>query len=89
MVALVQSPVLALEVGILYIIIQQFENHLIYPLVVRKIVGVPSIMVILALVIGAQIGGFFGLLFGDTLGGGGHRSFGRYQLPQKQAIKES
>ena len=76
MVALVQSPVLALEVGILYIIIQQFENHLIYPLVVRKIVGVPSIMVILALVIGAQIGGFFGLLFGDSAGGGSYRSPG-------------
>lgn len=67
MVALTHSPVLALEVGILYIIIQQFENHLIYPLVVRKIVGVPSIMVILAFVIGAQVGGFFGLLLAIPL----------------------
>jgi len=67
MVALMHSPVLALEVGILYVIIQQFENHLIYPLVVRKIVGVPSIMVILAFVIGAQVGGFFGLLLAVPL----------------------
>ena len=67
MVALVQSPTLALEVGILYIIIQQFENHLIYPLVVRKIVGVPSIMVILALVIGLKVGGFFGILLAIPL----------------------
>ena len=63
-VALVPKPGIGLEVGILYIIIQQFENHLIsIQLVVRKIVGVPSIMVILALVIGAQIAGFFGFFF--------------------------
>ena len=45
-------------------------------------------MVILALVIGAQIGGFFGFCFGDSLGGGGHRSSGRFKLSQRQAVKE-
>ena len=61
-VALLASPTLALYVLILYIIIQQFENHLIYPLVVRKIVGVPPILVILSLVVGAKLLGFFGVL---------------------------
>jgi len=46
----------------LYVIIQQFENHLIYPLVVNKVVGVPALLVILALIIGAQIAGFLGIL---------------------------
>jgi len=46
----------------LYVIIQQFENHLIYPLVVRKVVGVSPIIVIISLVIGAQLAGFLGLL---------------------------
>jgi len=46
----------------LYIIIQQFENHLIYPLVVKKIVGVSPILVILSLVIGAKLAGFLGIL---------------------------
>ena len=46
----------------LYIIIQQFENHLLYPLVVRKIVGVPAIAVILSLVVGAKLAGFLGLI---------------------------
>lgn len=46
----------------LYIIIQQFENHLLYPLVVRKIVGVPAIVVILSLVVGAKLAGFLGLI---------------------------
>ena len=46
----------------LYLIIQQFENHLIYPLVVRKVVGVPPILVILALIIGGKLAGFLGIL---------------------------
>ncbi|OHA25840.1 MAG: hypothetical protein A3D56_01115 [Candidatus Taylorbacteria bacterium RIFCSPHIGHO2_02_FULL_45_35] len=46
----------------LFIIIQQFENHLIYPLVVKKLVGVPPILVILALIIGAKFAGFLGIL---------------------------
>lgn len=62
MVALAQSPLFALKVVILYIIVQQFENHLIYPLVVRKIVGIPPVIAILALVIGGNIAGFMGLL---------------------------
>lgn len=46
----------------LYLIIQQFENQLIHPLVVKKIVGIPSIVAIIALVIGAQIAGFLGMI---------------------------
>ncbi len=46
----------------LYIIIHQFENHLLYPLVVRKIVGISPIVVILALVIGFKLAGFLGVL---------------------------
>ncbi|MBN2093957.1 MAG: AI-2E family transporter [Candidatus Zambryskibacteria bacterium] len=46
----------------LYIIIQQFENQLIYPLVVRKIVGVPPLISILALIIGYKLAGFIGVL---------------------------
>ncbi len=46
----------------LYVIIQQFENHLIYPLVVKKVVGVPPLLVILALLVGAKIAGFLGIL---------------------------
>jgi len=46
----------------LYVIIQQFENHLIYPLVVKKVVGVPPLLVILALIIGAKLAGFLGII---------------------------
>ena len=36
--------------------------QLIYPLVVRKIVGVPPIVSILALIIGGKLAGFIGLI---------------------------
>ncbi len=52
----------ALMVVGIYLIIHQLENNLIYPLVVKKIVGVPPILVIISLVIGWKLAGFLGLL---------------------------
>lgn len=46
----------------LYVIIQQFENHLIYPLVVKKVVGLSPIVVIIALIVGGQLFGFLGII---------------------------
>lgn len=46
----------------LYVIAQQFENHLIYPLVVTRVVGVPPLLVILALICGAELAGFLGII---------------------------
>lgn len=62
LIAFFQKPVLGFYVLIFFIIIQQFENHLIYPVVIRKAIGVPPIIVILALIIGGKLGGFFGIL---------------------------
>jgi len=52
----------ALVVVGLYVIIQQFESQLIYPLVVRKIIGLSPIIVILALITGFKLAGFLGML---------------------------
>lgn len=46
----------------LYVIIQQFENHLLAPIVINKVVGVSPVLVILALIIGGQIAGFLGII---------------------------
>ena len=54
--------VLALVVTGMYVIVQQFENYLLYPAVVKKIVGISPIVVILALVIGAKLAGFLGAI---------------------------
>jgi predicted PurR-regulated permease PerM len=62
-VALVTGEVtLALWVAGLYLIVSQFQAHLIYPLVVKKIVGVAPILVIIALIAGGQLAGFLGVL---------------------------
>jgi predicted PurR-regulated permease PerM len=51
----------------LYVIAQQFENHLIYPLVVTRVVGVPPLLVILALITGAELAGFLGIILAVPL----------------------
>lgn len=58
---------LALIVTGLYIVVQQFESQLIYPLVVKKVVGVSPIISILAIVVGIKLGGFLGIILAVPL----------------------
>lgn len=46
----------------LYIVVNQFESNLIYPLIVKKIVGIPPLLVIVALIAGYTLAGFLGVL---------------------------
>ncbi|MBI5140437.1 MAG: AI-2E family transporter [Candidatus Vogelbacteria bacterium] len=61
-IAFTQSSTLGFMAFGLYVIIQQFENHLIYPLVVRKVVGVPPLLVVLAIIVGADLAGLLGAI---------------------------
>lgn len=56
------GPEIGLMITGFYIILQQFENHVLVPLVNKKLVGVPSLLVILSLLIGASLLGFWGLI---------------------------
>lgn len=58
---------LALWVLLVYVMVQQFENHIFYPLVVRKMVGISPILVIISLVVGANLAGFMGILLSVPL----------------------
>lgn len=58
---------LAIAVLFWYVIVNQFQSNLIYPLVVKKIVGVPPLLVILALIAGAQLAGFLGIIIAVPL----------------------
>jgi predicted PurR-regulated permease PerM len=51
----------------LYIVVNQFESNLIYPLIVKKIVGIPPLMVIVALIAGGTLAGFLGVLLSVPL----------------------
>jgi len=53
---------LAFIVAGLYVVVNQFEANLIYPLIVKKVVGVPPLMVIVALIAGGTLAGFLGIL---------------------------
>ncbi len=62
LVAFVVSPVLALAVVALYFIIHQSEGNLIAPTVMKKAVGLPPVVTLVALMVGAKLAGILGAL---------------------------
>lgn len=46
----------------LYFILHQFENYLIYPLIIKKVIGISPLVVILSIVIGFELAGFMGAI---------------------------
>ncbi len=52
----------ALIVGGFYLIVHQFEAYLIAPLIVKKVVGISPLVVILSILIGIELAGFWGLV---------------------------
>lgn len=61
------SPVMGFAAMALYFIIQQLENNLIVPVVMKKAVGLNPIITLLALLIGGKIGGVLGVLLAIPL----------------------
>lgn len=53
---------LAVIVVGLYVVVNQFEANLIYPLIVKKVVGIPPLLVIVALIAGYTLVGFLGVV---------------------------
>jgi predicted PurR-regulated permease PerM len=62
LVGLTVSPVIALLVAVFYILIQQAENHILTPLIMKRAVGLDPVVIILALLIGGTLAGFLGIL---------------------------
>jgi predicted PurR-regulated permease PerM len=60
--AFFHSPWAALIVAIAYLVIQQLESHILAPNIVGSSVGVHPLLVIFALLAGAQIGGILGMI---------------------------
>jgi predicted PurR-regulated permease PerM len=46
----------------LFFILHQFENYLIYPLIVKNVIGISPLVVILAVIIGGHLAGFWGVV---------------------------
>lgn len=52
----------ALIVVIIFTIIHQIEAHVIYPAVIKKIIGIPPLLVIISLIAGIELAGFVGII---------------------------
>lgn len=59
---LLQSPIIGFLVFIAYVLIQQFENHLLVPKVMQRAVGLNPLVVILVILAGAKIAGIPGAI---------------------------
>lgn len=59
---LVDNPLQAVWFVVMFLILQQFENNVIYPKVVGKSVGLPGMWVLLAVSIGGELMGVAGML---------------------------
>jgi predicted PurR-regulated permease PerM len=65
--ALAQSPMLIIFVVILYYIIHLVESNIIIPKLMQRVVGLNPIMIILALLIGFELGGVAGAILSIPL----------------------
>lgn len=62
LMAISESWTLGLYVVILFLVIQQLENHILIPIVMKKTVGISPVVVVVALLAGSQIAGFIGMI---------------------------
>ncbi|MDP2945869.1 MAG: AI-2E family transporter [Patescibacteria group bacterium] len=67
LLALSQSAVLGLWTLIFFIVAQQLEGHVLVPLLIKKLVGLNPVAVILAILVGAKLGGILGILLSVPL----------------------
>ncbi|MDB5085471.1 MAG: family transporter [Bacilli bacterium] len=61
--ALILSPKLAIKVVIVNLIVQQIEGNILSPAIVGKTLNLHPLTIILALLIGGEVGGIMGLIF--------------------------
>ncbi|HSE57002.1 MAG TPA: AI-2E family transporter, partial [Candidatus Paceibacterota bacterium] len=51
-----------LKIAIYYIIIQQIENYVLQPLIVKRVVGIPPLVVLVSFLVGISLAGFWGAI---------------------------
>ncbi len=60
--ALLVSAELAIWTLVFFLVAQQFESHVLVPLLTKRAIGLHPVIVIVALLIGAEIGGIIGMI---------------------------
>ncbi|MEK7545660.1 MAG: AI-2E family transporter [Patescibacteria group bacterium] len=62
LIALTQSPLKGLLVAVMYVVIQQVENHVLVPKIMQKVTGLHPIASIFSMLIGVKVAGLVGAL---------------------------
>ncbi|MFO0704542.1 MAG: AI-2E family transporter [Candidatus Andersenbacteria bacterium] len=65
--AIADSPVKAILVVVLYVVINQVEQHLIVPRLLHRTIGLNPVVIVLVLLVGAKLAGVIGLLLAVPL----------------------
>ena len=69
-----------------FVVINQLQSHLVYPLVVKKVIGVPPLLVIIALIAGSQLAGFLGVLLSVPIAAALSEFVGDIQKSKERAL---
>lgn len=67
MLAILESPWLAIKVIMMFVIIQQIEGNIIHPKIVGDNIGLHPLTVIFCVFVGGEVGGLIGMLIGVPL----------------------
>ena len=67
LLALSQSTILGVWTLIFFVAVQQLENHILVPILIKKLGGLNPVAVFLAILVGAKLGGILGILLAVPL----------------------
>lgn len=77
----------ALLVVLVYVVVNQIEAHVIQPLVVNKVVGIPPLLVIISILVGAQLAGFLGVLLAIPVAAALREFLNDYDRGKREAVE--
>lgn len=83
LLALTQSWQLALAAGIVMVVIQQLDGHILAPVLLSRAVKISPVMVIVALLFGSSLFGFWGVLLAIPTAAFGQILYNDYYLTSK------
>ncbi|HHE76674.1 MAG TPA: AI-2E family transporter [Candidatus Parcubacteria bacterium] len=63
------DPIKAIFIILTFIVIQQIENNIVSPVLMKRIIGIPSVVVLISLIVGGQLWGTLGTLLAIPLFG--------------------
>ncbi len=86
---LMENPIKALIFVIFILVLQQLEGNIIYPKVVGDSIGLPGVLVLCAVIVGGDIGGIPGILFGVPVTSVAYTVFKEYVYDKSKKIAEA